>query len=121
MNDVNCIHNFKFSSLLISQYLFPAGAKFFHGKPVKNIREAAEALHDARAKWEFIGLGLGVDKNELENIGETYSKNDKKLLEMLKIWLNAGDDTTWNTIVQALKTKAVGRNNLAIEIEKKYC
>ena len=88
---------------------------------MKNIREAAEALHDARAKWEFIGLGLGVDKDELENIGETYSKNDKKLLEMLRLWLNADKDTTWNAIVQVLRKTSVGRHLLAHEIEERYC
>ena len=107
--------------MLISQYLFPAGTTFLSDKLVKNVCEAAEALHDAQAKWEFIGLGLGVDKDDLDNIGETYSRNDKKLLEMLKLWLNAGKDTTWNAIVQVLRKKIVGRSNLANEIEKNYC
>ena len=107
--------------MLIPQYLFPAGATFLSDKPVKSVSEAAEALHDAQAKWEFIGLGLGVDKDELDNIGETYSRNDKKLLEMLKLWLNAGKDATWKAIVQVLRKNTVGRNNLANEIEKKYC
>ena len=107
--------------LLIPQYLFPGGATFLSDKLVENVSEAVEALHDTRTKWEFIGLGLGVDKDELNDIGETYSRNDKKLLEMLKLWLNAGKDTTWNAIVQVLRKDMVGRDKLANEIEKKYC
>ena len=124
VNDANCIHTLHIinchfiSSLLISQYLFPAGATFLS---VKNINEAAEALHDAQANWEFIGLGLGVDKDELDSIDRTHPRNDKKLLEMLKLWLNAGKDTTWNAIIQVLRKNTVNRDNLADEIKKKHC
>ena len=88
---------------------------------MKNIHEAAEALHGAQANWEFIGLGLGVDKDELDSIDRTYPRNDKKLLEMLKLWLNAGKDTTWNAIVQVLRKNTVQRDNLADEIKKNHC
>ena len=110
-----------FAHVTKSVSLFPAGATFLSGRPVKNVCDAAEALHDARTKWEFIGLGLGVDKDELDNIGKMYSRNDMKLLEMLKFWLDAGKDTTWNAIVQVLRKKSVGRYKLANEIEKNYC
>ena len=101
--------------------LFPGGAKFLSDKLVQNVSEAVEALHDAQTEWEFIGLGLGVDKDELNDIDSTWPKNKKKLLEMLKLWLNAGKDTTWNAIVQVLRKNTVGRNELANKIEKKYC
>ena len=90
-------------------------------KPVKKAREAADALHKAQNKWEAIGLQLGVDEDELESIDETYKKNDKKLLEMLKKWLTADENTTWNALVQVLRSKTVARNDIANEIEKKYC
>ena len=90
-------------------------------KLVENVSEAVEALHDAKTDWEFIGLGLGVDKDKLNDIDSTWSKNKKKLLEMLTLWLNAGKDTTWNAIVQVLRKDMVGRNNLADDIEKRYC
>ena len=98
----------------------PAGAEFVGDKLVKNAGEVAEALHKAQAKWEFIGLGLGVDQNELTSIDSTYTKNDKKLLESLKLWLTADRNTTWNAIVQVLRTESVGRHDLANEIEKNY-
>ena len=118
MHIINCHF---ISSLLLSQYLFPAGATFLSDKPVTNLSEAAEALHDAQAKWKFIGLGLGVDKDELDSIDRTYSSNAKKLLLMLKSWLNVGKDTTWNAIVQVLRKIFVGRHDLAYEIEERYC
>ena len=59
-----------------------------------------------------------MENDELNNIGETYLGNDKKLLEMLKLWLNAGKNSTWNAIVQVLRKNMEGRNNLANEIEK---
>ena len=88
---------------------------------VNNIHEVAEALHDAQAKWEFIGLGLGVHKDELDIIREKYSSNEKKLLELLKLWQVAGKNTTWNAIVQVLRKSFVARHDLAYEIEERYC
>ena len=105
---------------ITSQYLSPAGAEFMGHELVKNAGEVAEALHKAEAKWEFIGLGLGVDHNDLTSINSTYTKNDKKLLETLKLWLEADRNTTWNAIVRVLRTESVGRHDLANEIEKKH-
>ena len=102
---------------IASQYLSPDGKAF---KPVKDAGEVAEALHKAQAKWEFIGVGLGVDQDELTSIDRTSWMNDKKLLETLKLWLSADRNTTWNAIVQVLRTKNVGRNDLANDIEKNH-
>ena len=83
-----------------------------------DVGEASKALHKAQNKWEQIGLELGVDADELESIDDTFRKNDKKLLEMLKKWLAADKNTTWNALVQALRSNTVGRNDIANEIEK---
>ena len=98
----------------------PAGAVLLVDEPVKNAGEVVEALHEAQDKWEFIGLGLRVDHNDLTSIDSTFSKNDKKLLETLKLWLNADRNTTWNAIVQVLRTASVGRHDLANDIEKNH-
>ena len=98
----------------------PVGAEFVGDKPVKNAGEVAEALHKAQDSWEFIGLGLGVDHNDLTSIDRTYTVCDKKLLETLKLWLKANRNTTWNAIVRVLRTESVGRHDLANEIGKNY-
>ena len=89
-------------------------------KPVPNAGEVVEALHKARAKWESIGMALEVNHNALTSIDSEYTKNDKKLAETVKLWLKADRNTTWNAIVQMLRTEIVGRHDLANEIEKKY-
>jgi len=88
---------------------------------VKNVREVVEALHKAKVQWQFIGLGLGVDEAELSSIQDNHAKNDRKLLEMLQLWLRADVNHTWRKIVEVLKLKTVGHPALAKEIEKKYC
>jgi len=102
-------------------YLSPAGAEFVGDKPVKDVLEVAEALHKAQVKWQFIGLGLGVDSTELSSLRDNHAKNDQRLLEMLQLWLDTGKNTTWKEIVRVLKLKSVGHVALAKEIEKKYC
>ena len=84
--------------------------------------KVAEALYRVRASWEFIGLGLGVDANDLSNIRDEWPSNNKKrLLEALKLWQISGNNTTWKAVADVLKSKNVQRPDVAREIEGKYC
>ena len=41
------------------------------------------------------------------------------LLEILKSWLTTSDNSSWNTLTDALKT--MGEKQLAGSLERKYC
>ena len=72
-----------------------------------------EYLLDAKVKWFCIGMGLRVKIEDLDAIEATKEDMDDRLLEMIKIWLKKGTDKSWQTVIAALETKAVGRPDVA--------
>ena len=78
-----------------------------------------EYLLDAKVKWYIIGMGLKVNIEDLDAIEATKANMDDRLLEMIKIWLQKGKNKTWQTIIAALETKAVGRLDVAEKIKEK--
>lgn len=66
-------------------------------------------------KWYNIGLELGIDVTDLDEI--KYTNNDiprKCLLEMLKVWLNLVENSpTWKALSKALRTEPIDELALA--------
>ena len=72
-------------------------------------------------KWRDVGLQLGVDHDVLEGIA-TISQGDTNLCysNVFTRWKHQNSIThpyTWSTLVQALKTPAVGEERLANKIK----
>ena len=44
-----------------------------------------------------------------------------QLREMLNAWLTTGDNPSWKTLIDALKSRMVGVSQLAAALETKYC
>ncbi len=80
-----------------------------------------EELLEVRAKWESIGLGLGVPDGTLEAIQLDHPDSQKRLMEVLKVWLNTRPDPSWEGLVQALRRPLVGAETLANKLEMKFC
>ena len=69
-------------------------------------------------KWFYIGMRLKVKVEDLYAIEATKTNMDDRLLEMIKIWLHKGTNKTWQTVIAALETKAVGRPDVAEKIRE---
>ena len=80
-----------------------------------------EELIDACVNSYNIGLQLKVPVGKLDSIKVEYSKPSDQLRETLKAWLKTATHHKWQTIVDALRTRAVGEPKLASDIEAKYC
>ena len=76
-------------------------------------------LWDARPKWYYIGIQLGVKVPDLDVIKEKNLKNaDECITELLNKWLRqANPPPTWNSIVKALQSPIVDLPCLAETIE----
>ena len=77
-----------------------------------DLDQVLEEVFDAKAKWKFIGLKLGVPKGELDAIEYSNSSIGQKLMEILDKWLQSGRNTTWKTLAEAMGAATVGREDL---------
>ena len=73
------------------------------------------------SKWYEVGLELMEveDENELDTIQDEPSVKDnvERTKRMFKHWRNRKPDATWNDLLEALKSPAIGLNTIALEIE----
>ena len=70
-------------------------------------------------KWHKIGIQLGIPKNKLDE----FQNLDDPLSEVINYWLQGnvkGDPVSWETIIEALRTKHVDELGLATTIQD-YC
>ena len=75
---------------------------------------------DARYKWEFIGLELGISQDDLDVVKRRCRENpDDCLKDILTDWLRRDFPLpTCLTIAEALRAKCVGYGHLAVEVEQ---
>jgi hypothetical protein len=85
-----------------------------------DLRRVVNALHKMRAQWKDIGLQLGVEVHDLDDI-RSSSRTQSKLIKMLTLWLRSTPSPTWWNIVDALRHPSVNRLNVAEEVRRKYC
>ena len=80
-----------------------------------------EELLDVQTKWYNLGLQLNLRVKVLDRIRDQFSNHRDWLLEMLKTWLRSADNTSWKTLIDALRSRSVGESQLADHLEAKYC
>ena len=73
------------------------------------------------AVWYDLGLQLKVKIGRLKSMRTEFSDPKHQLREMLKAWLTTGDNPTWKTLIDALRSGMVGASQLAAALETKYC
>ena len=78
-------------------------------------------LFDIRAKWYNIGLLLNVPVGTLESIDQQHCEDSSKLRQTLMVWLKIAAQQKWQTIVEMLRSRTIGEQRLASEIEAKRC
>ena len=88
---------------------------------LSNLKTVREALYDVRSKWEDIGIEL-LDKNEIDAIKkEKFNNVGDCLTEMFSVYLKRNNPApSWDSIIAALRAKAVGLPQLAQDLEQKY-
>ena len=79
-----------------------------------------EEILDVSADWYDLGLQLKVRIGTLKSIRTEFSAPKHQLREMLNAWLTTGDNPCWKTLIDALRSKMVGANQLADTLETKY-
>ncbi len=68
-----------------------------------------------------MGTELGISQDDLDNIEDEGDNNEECLENMLRVWLRTPSlCPTWKALVKALRDQTVGREDVAIEIKKKY-
>ena len=92
------------------------------GLSLDDLDQVFEELHDVSPQWYKIGLQLKLSPDTMDKIkGEERDSNDQ-LIEMLKVWLKRVEPKpTWEALVQALRSRSVGREQEAVTVESKYC
>ena len=80
-----------------------------------------EEILDVSADWYDLGLQLKVGIGTLKSIRADFTAAKHQLRETLNAWLTTGDNPSWKTLIDALRSQMVGASQLAATLEKKYC
>ncbi len=84
---------------------------------INNLEEVYRKLNRQRGKWFPIGLALGVDYDELNNIKRECTDNSECLREMLAKRLKQHScEVTWQTIIDSLNDETVGEEGAAADL-----
>ena len=88
----------------------------------RDLGNVVEEVFDAHAKWYDLGLQLGVQGGTLDGIRNQFQNPKDALREMLMVWLKMVDPKpTWTALIDALRSRTVGKYQLAQALEHKYC
>ena len=68
--------------------------------------------------WHRLGINLGLQTYELERIEQDYQGNERRMLQMLDLWLQRPPTTPWGDLASALQQ--MGQNTVADGIRQKY-
>ena len=88
----------------------------------KDLKDVLEAVAHVCAKWKLIGLQLGMPPEKLDEIKSEHKDPRNCFLEVLNEWLKGLDpEPTWEGLAKALRSKSVGEDALAGQIETSHC
>ena len=89
-------------------------------KPI-DLKNVYEDLIDFAHKWYDLGLQLELTEGTLETIKSDNPENSQHCLrKMLSTWLKIDPMPTWQTLCAALRSRTVGAEKLASDLEVKY-
>ena len=94
------------------------------GRDRPSLRDLSNhVIPDVANKWKYLGIQLldPEHQRELDTIEVNHSQDVKECcLSMLKKWLDATEDASWNQLLEALRSRSVDLNTLANQIEKSF-
>ena len=82
------------------------------------LKDFLEALCSISTKYKLLGIQIGVEKSEIDEI-EAHRSPKERLCEVLDVRLKQLPPLTWDDIDKALRSKTIGEQNLANEILEK--
>ena len=94
---------------------------------VEDLQTVTRELLPVAERWKAIGCALQLDmtkfEDEMQQHGSrTHRSAEDCLSEMLREWMKCPNaQPTWYSIVDALRSPAVGEMKLALLLEPKYC
>ncbi len=93
-----------------------------HPLTIRDLQTVFSGLHEARYKWNSIGLALGMNHGDLAAIAEQHRHDpDKCFKESLSCCLKQTEpEPTWEVVVSALESPIVGHGQLAERMKGKY-
>ena len=80
--------------------------------------ELSYLLSDIRGKWYEIGLSLQVCRNVLEDLKHSPDNDQRKLMNVINMWLNSQSSVTWETLITAMKSPVVNKKAIANKIHQ---
>ena len=91
---------------------------FFHtgGLGISDLCKVLKATLEARTKWYYIGLELGIDPGTLGAIKTDNDDSMDRLSAMLDAWLKMAQPKPTLTALAALQSPTVGYGHLAEQI-----
>ena len=77
-----------------------------------------ELLADVNHLWYEIGTVLRVPNTTLQSLQQRNTADTKKMNTVIQCWIDQRPtETTWDNIIAAMKSRIVGQNRVAKEIE----
>ena len=83
-----------------------------------NLPELANLLWKVEARWDQLGLQLGIPKATLNVIKRDHQTTQEQFTEMLSVWLNGSHRPMKKVLVAALQSNVLQENRLADKVEE---
>ena len=112
------------SAVVITMSLFLSGDVEKNPGPLTSgdLKKVLDSLWEARTEWFYIGIQLDMETSDLKVIKKNHDEAGLCFTKMLTEWLKRmNPPPTWKALVDALKSRTVGYEQLADTIEKTHC
>ena len=84
-----------------------------------------ELLNDleklSASEVRYLCTKLGVSKRIIDNIDADHRDSLTRVPNYFQAWLDADNNTTWDSIFEALRSETLNKGGLANNIQRKYC
>lgn len=86
-----------------------------------DLKSVIEEVYDVSAEWYVLGIILGISPSRLDTIRHQSFDVQSCLVEVIRTWLGSSRlPPTWGNLIDALKSRTIGKHRLAEELRKKY-
>lgn len=83
------------------------------------LRHLVQLLAPISARWDLLGVQLGVEENFIEGLKNCEKAYETKLTEVLQKWINTkSTPVTWEKVIEVVKGPVVQKVNVAVTIQE---
>ena len=87
--------------------------------PIMDFRDLLNSLLPKAAKWNSIGIQLGLSTDELDTIRANCIDVEECLRKVLQKWHDKTLNPTWREVITALRSPSLEEMRLAKDLEHK--